>query len=69
MLEIEDLGLFFSVFCRKLRAFRCFLQVICAAGGQQEEHTEYGSPIRDVVNKNSTEPQAAHLEGYWVNPD
>jgi len=26
----------------------------------------YGSPVRDVVNKNSTEPQAAHLEGFWV---
>ena len=26
----------------------------------------YGSPVRDVVNKNSAEPQAAHLEGFWV---
>ena len=25
----------------------------------------YESPVRDVVNKNSTEPQAAHLEGNW----
>jgi len=52
--------LFFSVFDRKLLDFRCFLSVICAAEGQHEEHTEYGSPVRDVVNKNSTEPQAAH---------
>ncbi len=44
----------------KLIDFRCFLQIICAAGFQHEEHTEYGGPVRDVVNKNSTEPQAAH---------
>ena len=25
----------------------------------------YGSPVRDVVNKNSAEPQAAHLKGIW----
>jgi hypothetical protein len=31
--------------------FDVFLQVICAAGGQHEEHTEYGSPVMDVVNK------------------
>ena len=37
-----------------------------SAGGQHEEHTEYGSPVRDVVNKNNAEPQAAHLEGFWV---
>jgi hypothetical protein len=29
-------GLVFSVFCRKLLDFRCFLQVICDAGGQHE---------------------------------
>ena len=34
-----DFGLVFNVFCRKLRDFRCFLQVICAAGGQQEHQT------------------------------
>ena len=55
--------------------FDVFLQVICAAEGQHEEHTEYGSPVspvrdalwQDVVNKNSAEPQAAHLEGFWAN--
>jgi hypothetical protein len=25
----------------------------------------YGSPVKDVVNKTSTEPQAAHLEGFF----
>ena len=39
--------------------FVCFLSVICAAGGQQEEHLVLRSPVKDVVNKNSTEPQAA----------
>ena len=42
------------------------MQVICAAEGQHEEHTVFRSPVRDVVNKNSTEPHAAHLEGFWV---
>ena len=30
---------FFSVFDRKMLDFRCFLQIICAAGGQHEEHS------------------------------
>ena len=44
-----------------------FFSVICAAGGQHEEHTVLRSPVRDEVNKKSTEPQAAHLEGFWIN--
>ncbi|MCP4611420.1 MAG: hypothetical protein GY845_22130 [Planctomycetes bacterium] len=43
-----------------------FLPVICAAGGQHEEHTVLRSPAKNVVNKNSSEPQAAHLEGFGV---
>jgi hypothetical protein len=31
-----------------------------ASSGQHEEHTELRSPAREVVSKNSTEPQAAH---------
>jgi len=46
--------------------FDIFLQIICAVGGQQEVHLVLRSPVKDVVNKNSTEPQAAHLEGFWV---
>ena len=60
---------FFSVFecfLSKMSNFRCFVQIICAAGGQHEEHTVLRSPVRDVVSKTSTEPKAAHLEGFWV---
>ena len=35
-----------------------FLPVFCAAGGQHEEHTVYGNPVRDEVNKKSAETQA-----------
>ena len=56
--------LIFRIFCRKLNNFRCFLSVICAAGGQHEEHTEYGSPVRDVVHKNRPEPQA-EIHFFW----
>jgi hypothetical protein len=42
------------------------LPVICAAGGQQEVHLALRSPAKGRSNYNSTEPQAAHLEGFWV---
>jgi len=34
------------------------LAVVCAAGGQNEENLGYGNIVRNVVNKNNTEPQA-----------
>ena len=43
-------SLFFSVFCRKLDDFNVFSVVICAAGGQQEEHLVLRSPAKDVVS-------------------
>jgi len=43
--------------------------VVCAAGGQHEERLVLRSPLRDVVNKNVTEPQAAQIKcimGYSI---
>jgi len=40
-----------------------FWGIVSAAGGQQEEHTVLRSPVMDVVNQNSTEPQAAQRRG------
>ncbi|MGD8787643.1 MAG: hypothetical protein PVJ60_09485 [Phycisphaerales bacterium] len=34
-----------------------------SAEGQHEEHTVLRSPVKDVVNKNSTEPWAAQRAG------
>ncbi len=51
MALLNDYGLVIIDYLRRLFA--------CAAGGQHEEHSALRSPVRDVVNKNSTEPQAA----------
>jgi len=63
MLEIGFLGWFLAFFVENCLIFDAFSQLFVLPEASMRNLQYYGSPVRDVVNKNSTEPQAAHLGG------
>ena len=57
---------FLLFFVEKYVIFDAFCQLFVLLEASMRNIQYYGCPVRDVVNKNSTEPQAAHLKGIFV---
>ena len=55
---------FLAFFVENCSIFDAFCQLFVLSEASMRNIKNYGSPVRDVVNKNSTEPQAAHLGGF-----
>ena len=58
------LGGFLAFFVENWLIFDAFCQLFVLPKASMRNIQYYGSPVRDVVNKNGAEPQAAQLEGF-----